>query len=71
MNKLRVCVVQECKIVDKMSLVWMCTVYTSKYRQLLGSKKKWGQSPQNWARTVETKFQPKCRKSRFREIREF
>ena len=34
-------------------------------------EKKWGQSPQNWARTVESKFQPKCRKSRFREIREF
>merc|ERR1711873_379419 len=39
---------------------------TLKYRQLLDSrKKKWGQSPQNWARTVESKFQPKCRKSRF------
>ena len=40
----------------------MCTVYTSKYRQLLGSKKKWGQSPENWDRTVEIKMSAKMSK---------
>ena len=35
---------------------------TLKYRQLLGSRKKWGQSPQNWARTVEIKISAKMSK---------
>ena len=36
--------------------------WTLKYRQLLGSRKKWGRSAQNWARTDEIKISPKMSK---------
>ena len=35
---------------------------TLKYRQVLSSRKKWGQSPQNWARNVEIKISAKTPK---------